>query len=347
MPIRIAVDTMGGDLGPDVIVRGAIQYLLDKTSDGTELIFVGPRETIESILTDIKAPDDRTSVENADDVIAMDASPTDGIRKKGASLVVAHRLVKDGKADAVVSTGNTGAVLASAMFNLGRIEGVSRPALASHFPTSNKKPCLVLDVGANSHCRVDHLLEFAYMGSIYFSQIMNVPHPRVALLSIGEEASKGNDLTVEAHRRLSSSSLNFIGNVEGRDLLSGKSDVIVCDGFVGNIILKFAESIRGFLYGKIKRQISSNPFSRLGAILMGPFLRRIHKTFDYSQYGGVPLLGTNGITIVCHGSSNALAVMNAIRVANDAVAKEINKHINDQLSSLRPVGQSARETGSE
>lgn len=347
MPIRIAVDTMGGDLGPDVIVSGAMQYLLEKTSDGPELIFVGPKQTIGGILTDLKVSDDRISVVNADDVIAMDATPTDAIRKKEASLVVAHRLVKSGEADAMVSAGNTGAVLASAMFNLGRIEGVSRPALASPFPTSNKKPCLVLDVGANAQCRADHLLEFAHMGSIYFSQMMNVPRPRVALLSIGEEANKGNDLTVEAHRRLSSSSLNFIGNVEGRDLLNGKSDVIVCDGFVGNILIKFAESMRGFLYGKIKRQISSNPFSRLGAILMGPFLRRIHKTFDYSQYGGVPLLGTNGVTIVCHGSSNALAVMNAIRVANEAVAKEINKHISDQLSSIRSISQNVREPGSE
>jgi glycerol-3-phosphate acyltransferase PlsX len=225
--------------------------------------------------------------------------------------------------------------MASAIFNLGRIEGVSRPAIAMNFPTSNNKPCLILDVGANSNCRADNLLEFAHMGSIYFNHVVNVPNPRVALLSIGEEASKGNDLTVEAHRRLSSSSLNFIGNIEGRDVLRGKSDVVVCDGFVGNILLKFAESIRGYLFGKMKRQISSNLFSRFGAILMGPFLRRMNRTFDYSEYGGAPLLGTNGVTIVCHGSSNASAVMNAIRVAREAVVKEINKHINDQLSSIR------------
>jgi len=347
MAIRIAVDTMGGDLGPDVIVRGAMRYLLRDANGNTGITFVGPEDIVKKTLSSLRASDDRISIENASDVIAMDAPPTDGIKKKQASLVVAHRLVKSGKADAMVSTGNTGAVMASAMFNLGRIEGVSRPAIASPFPTLDKRPCLILDVGANSDCRVDNLLEFAYMGSIYFSHIVNVPHPRVALLSIGEESSKGNDLTLETHRRLSASSLNFIGNIEGRDVLQGRSDVIVCDGFVGNILLKFAESIREYLFGRVKRQISSNPFSRLGALLMGPFLRRVNRTFDYSEYGGVPLLGTNGVTIVCHGSSNALAVTNAIRVAKEAVVKNINKHINDQLSSIRSTSQNVRETGSE
>ncbi len=346
MAIRIAVDTMGGDLGPDVIVSGALEYLNGNGSGDTELIFVGPEKTIEGILEDLKVSDGRVSIENADDVIRMDASPTEGIRRKGASLVVAHGLMKSGKADAMVSTGNTGAVMASAIFNLGRLHGVSRPALASPFPTSENKPCLVLDVGANANCKVDNLLQFALMGSIYFSYIVNVPRPRVALLSIGEESTKGNELTVEVHRQLSSTSLNFIGNIEGRDVLRGKSDVIVCDGFVGNVLLKFTESIQGYLYGRMKRQISSNAFSRIGAILMGPFLRRLNKTFDYSEYGGAPLLGTNGVTIVCHGSSNASAVMNAIRVAREAAAKEINKHINAQLSSIRS-SVAVREADSE
>lgn len=346
MAIRIAVDTMGGDLGPDVIVSGALKYLNGNGSNDTELKFVGPEKTIEAILEDLKVSDPRVSIKNADDVIRMDASPTEGMRKKGASLVVAHRLIRTGEADAMVSAGNTGAVMASAMFNLGRLDGVSRPAIASPFPTSENKPCLILDVGANANCKVDNLLEFALMGSIYFSHIVNVPRPRVALLSIGEESTKGNELTLEAHRQLSSTPLNFIGNIEGRDVLRGKSDVIVCDGFVGNVLLKFAESIQGYLFGRMKRQISSNAFSRLGAILMGPFLRRLNKTFDYSQYGGAPLLGTNGVTIVCHGSSNSSAVMNAIRVAKQAVAKEINKHINSQLSSIRS-SVAVREVRSE
>lgn len=346
MPIRIAVDTMGGDRGPSVIVQGALEYLSGNGSSNTGITFVGPKDTLEKILIELKAPTDNVSVVNADDVVSMDGSPREGIRKKGSSLAIAHKLVKNGEADAVVSTGNTGAVMASAIFNLGRIKGVSRPAIASQFPTVFDKPCLVLDVGANSDCKVENLLEFAHMGSVYFSYIVDVPSPRVALLSIGEESSKGNDLTLEVHKRLSDSSLNFIGNIEGRDVLRGGSDVVICDGFVGNVLLKFAESIQGFLFDKMKRQISTNMFSRVGAILMGPFLRRMKKTFDYSQYGGVPLLGTNGVTIVCHGSSNSLAVMNAIRVAHEMVAKKVNSHIVEQLSSEYQAA-SVKGNGSE
>ena len=333
MPIRIAIDTMGGDFGPGVIIRGALQYLLDDRSEDSELIFVGPEDIVRECLHDLQVPEQRVSVQHAGDVIAMDAPPTDGLRKKKSSLVVAHKLLKNREVEAVVSTGNTGAVMASAMFNLGRLEGVSRPAIASVFPTSTDRPCLVLDVGANSDCKPNNLLEFAHMGSIFFSNLVDEQHPRVALLSIGEESNKGNDITIHAHRQLSRSSLNFIGNIEGRDVLKGKSDVVVCDGFVGNVLLKFTESVHTFIFDKFKRQVSTNIFSRMGTVLMAPFLGRLKKAFDYSQYGGAPLLGINGVTIICHGSSNALAVMNGIKVAREMVAKKVNYHIKERLSA--------------
>jgi glycerol-3-phosphate acyltransferase PlsX len=333
MGIRIAVDTMGGDLGPRVIVSGALQFLQMEEFADSEIVFVGPEDALREILSDLGNPNGRVTVSHAPDVITMDDPPTDGVRRKESSVVVAHRLMKEDKVDAMVSTGNTGAVMASAIFNLGRIEGVSRPAIASLFPTTDAKPCLVLDVGANSDCKPDNLLEFAHMGSVYFEHVRGVSEPRVALLSIGEEKSKGNEVTISAHRRLVASNLNFIGNVEGRDVLAARSDVIVCDGFVGNVLLKFAESIQGFLYTKIKRQVSTNIFSRLGAGLMAPFLKRMKKTFDYAQYGGAPLLGTNGVTIICHGSSNDMAVMNGIKMARDMVINRVNDHINEQLTT--------------
>jgi glycerol-3-phosphate acyltransferase PlsX len=334
MSIRIAVDTMGGDRGPAVVIDGALQFLAQNNSSDTSLVFVGPEEIIRGHLKELRASENGLSVVDAREVITMDDTPKEGIKKRDSSLVVSHRLLKEGKADAVVSTGNSGAIMASAMFNLGRIEGVSRPAIAAVFPTSNCRPSLVLDVGANSDCKVHNLLEFAHMGAVYYSYVLDVENPKVALLSIGEESSKGNDVTVEAHRQLGGNSLNFIGNVEGRDILTGKADVVVCDGFVGNIILKFAESIKPFIFDKFKRQVSTNLFSRLGAGLMAPFLGRLKKTFDYSQAGGAPLLGTNGVTIVSHGSSNALAVMNAVRAARDMVEKRVNGHIISELSSL-------------
>lgn len=337
MPIRVAVDTMGGDLGHRVIIRGAVRFLLEDKINDTEIVFVGPEESVREYMKEIKADDKRFSVRNANSFIAMDAPPTDGIRKKDSSIAVAHRLLKEGTVDALVSTGNTGAVMASAIFNLRRIGGVSRPAIASMFPTSGDKPALMLDVGANAVCKVHNLLEFAHMGSVYYSYMIDAPRPRVALLSIGEENSKGNEVTVEANRQLSSGSLNFIGNIEGRDVLTGKADVVICDGFVGNILLKFAESMKSFIFDKFRRQVSTNLFSRVGAGLMAPFLGRLKKTFDYSQYGGAPLLGVNGVTIICHGSSNEKAVMNGIRVARDMVARKVNEHIVDQLSSLRSL----------
>ena len=331
--ICIALDAMGGDLGPRVALEGALSFLEMEEHRDTSIVCVGPTEELEGILTDLGSPNGRITIENATDVITMHDPPTNGVRKKNSSLVVAHTLMKEGRVDAVVSAGNTGAVMASAIFNLGRIQGVTRPAIGALFPTVNPQSCLVLDAGANADCKVENLVEFAYMGSVYIGHLFNLPAPRVGLLSIGEEKSKGNDLTIEAHKVLSETPLNFVGNIEGRDILAGRCDVVVCDGFVGNVLLKFAESIKGFLFEKVKRQISSNIFSRLGAILMAPFLSRMKRTFDYAEYGGAPLLGTKGVTIICHGSSNPLAVRNGIRMAQDMINKRVNDHIISQLTA--------------
>ncbi|MFH1891626.1 MAG: phosphate acyltransferase PlsX [Candidatus Zixiibacteriota bacterium] len=335
MSVRIAVDTMGGDLGPREIISGVMQYLSNHASDDTEIVLVGRQDELASLLADLKPQSSRIMIQNATDVITMDSPPTDGIRKKDSSLVISHGLLKRGEVAAVISTGNTGAVMASAIFNLGRLDGVSRPAIATLFPTASDKPCLVLDVGANSDCKVHNLIEFAHMGSIYYSYMYDNKSPRLALLSIGEERTKGNDVTIETHRQLTDNSLNFVGNIEGRDVLKGQADVVVCDGFVGNIILKFAESIKSFIFDKFKAQVSANVFSRAGAALMAPFLRRLKKTFDYAEYGGAPLLGINGVTIICHGASNARAVSNAIKMAREMVIRRVNEHIGKELAGMK------------
>ena len=335
MPVRIALDTMGGDLGPREIIRGAMKYMSDHASDDTEIVLVGRQEELAPLIAELRPNSRRITIRNATDVITMGAPPTDGIRKKESSLVVSHGLMKQGEVAAVISTGNTGAVMASAIFNLGRLDGVSRPAIATLFPTASDKPCLVLDVGANSDCKVHNLIEFAHMGSIYYSFMYDNESPRLALLSNGEERTKGNDVTKETHRQLTGNSLNFVGNIEGRDLLKGQADVVICDGFVGNIILKFAESMKSFIFDKFKRQVSTNVFSRAGAALMAPFLRRLKKTFDYAEYGGAPLLGINGVTIICHGSSSARAVSNAIRMAKEMVTRTVNEHIAKELAGMK------------
>jgi glycerol-3-phosphate acyltransferase PlsX len=245
------------------------------------------------------------------------------------------RMHKDGTANAVVSAGNTGAVMANAVLTLGRIAGVSRPAIATTFPNKLESKTVFLDVGANVDVKPENLLQFAQMGASYCEDVLKVVNPRVALLSIGEERSKGNDVTVASHELLKKGTFNFIGNVEGRDILEGTVDVIVCDGFIGNIILKFAESMKVFLETRIKKQISSNFFSRAGAVLMGPFLRRIRRTFDYAEYGGAPLLGIAGNCVIAHGSSSSRAICNAIKVAHEMLITDVNGHIRRRVENFK------------
>jgi glycerol-3-phosphate acyltransferase PlsX len=243
------------------------------------------------------------------------------------------KMHKEGEVGAVFSAGNTGAVMATAVLTLGRVRGVSRPAIAATFPNKHEQTTLLLDVGANVDVRPEHLLQFAQMGAIYSEDILKVKSPRVGLLSIGEEATKGNDLIISSHDLLRKGGFNFVGNVEGRDILEGNCDVVICDGFIGNILLKFAESVKVFLETRVKRQVSSNYFSRAGAILMGPFLRRMKRSFDYAEYGGAPLLGINGNCIIGHGNSSAKAVVNAIRVAGDMIRTDTTAHIERRISA--------------
>ncbi len=326
----VVLDVMGADSGAECIIQGGIDAAR-RIGDTLRVTFVGDSKLIKDILAAQENPPDNLAVEHASDTVPMHVSATDGVRMRNSSVAVGLRLLKNNGADAFVSPGNTGAVMATALLTLGRIEGVSRPAIAAFFPTSAGKPTVVLDVGANADCKPQHLSQFAVMGSVYASVVSKIEHPRVGLLSIGEERSKGNELIFNAQNLLKHSRINFVGNIEGRDILSGKIDVAITDGFTGNILLKFAESIKPMLVKSVQRQIQTNIFSRMGAILLLPFLKRMRNTFDYAEYGGAPLLGVNGIVVICHGSSNAKAISNAVAVAHRMAAKEIKKRTHDEL----------------
>lgn len=321
----IIMDAMGGDHGAGVCVEGALAAVRE-SKEPLRVILVGDKDELAALLKEHSANGASIQVEHAADVIQMHEAPTEALRRKGSSIRVAMGLLKKGAGSAVVSTGNTGAAMAAGLVDLGRLPGVSRPAIACRFPTETGST-LLLDVGANPVCKTNNLFEFAIMGSAYVEGVTGQEKPRVALLSIGEEASKGTELTVATHKVLLESDLNFVGNIEGRDVLSGKADVVVCDGFVGNILLKFTESLRPFLEGAVRRQISKNYFSHLGAILMGPFLRRMRQMFDYAESGGAPFLGLSGLCMICHGSSSPRAIRNAIWTAASGAEHHVNDHI--------------------
>lgn len=326
----IVLDVMGSDKGPAEIINGGLEAAR-RLKDSLHIILTGQKKIIKDILNRSSDLPDNISVVNANGEVPMDIPATEGVRIKDSSISLGIRLIKDGKADAFVSPGNTGAVMATALFKLGRIEGVNRPAIASIFPTSTGRPIVVLDVGANVDCKPQHLSQFAVMGSVYSSVVYDLESPRVGLISIGEERSKGNELTFNAGKLLQDSKINFVGNIEGRDILSGSVDVAVTDGFMGNILLKFAESVKPMLVSSMQRQIQTNIFSRIGAILLLPFLRRMRSLFDYAEAGGAPLLGVNGNVIICHGTSNAKAIISAISVAYEMVIKGIRQQIHDEL----------------
>jgi glycerol-3-phosphate acyltransferase PlsX len=269
----------------------------------------------------------KLEVHHASEVIAMDDHPANAVkRKKDSSLIVANRLVKEGKADAVISAGNTGAAMAASLLTLGRISQIKRPAIASLMPTKTGFS-VVLDAGANADCEPDILLEFALMGAVYAEQVLGLKNPRVGLLSIGEEETKGNKLTIDAHQLLKSSSLNFIGNIEGNDVHRGVCEVIVCDGFVGNIVLKLSEGLASVLMSQIKEAISDNVISMVGGLLIKNSIRKLKNRMDPAEYGGMPLLGLNGISLIAHGNSNAKSIKNAIKAATKAVSQDITGKI--------------------
>jgi glycerol-3-phosphate acyltransferase PlsX len=252
-------------------------------------------------------------------------------RKKEASICVATRLVKQGAADAVISAGNTGASMAAALFILGSLPGVDRPAIATLLPTL-KEVSVLIDAGANVDCKPKHLVDFAIMGHIYARDILGVAKPAVGLLNIGEEDSKGNELTKEAFQRLKEAPIHFIGNVEGKEVYAGTADVIVCDGFIGNVALKVSEGLADVLVQFLKREITATSLGKVGGLLLKPAFSRLKKKIDYAEYGGAPLLGINGISIICHGRSSPKAIKNAIRVAKESFEKGVNRHIREELA---------------
>jgi len=332
--VRIAVDAMGGDQGPGVIVAGAAEAAREHPGK-FEIALVGRRDQIEPTMSAFG--DDRSSVEivDASEVIEMSESPVSAFRKKkDSSIAVAARLVKEGRADAMVSAGNTGAVVASALVTIGRLPGISRPAISTLWP-NKKHGAVVLDVGANHECTPKNLIQFAIMGEVFARYQLEVEHPRVGLLNIGEERSKGNELVRDAYVMLEKENLDFVGNVEGRDVFEGAADVVVCDGFVGNIILKFSESMYSFLAHMVREEIDKGFIAKAGALLMKGAFDGVKSQLDYAEYGGAPLLGVNGITIISHGRSSSRAIKNAILAAKKSVETEINRHIEERLEGAR------------
>lgn len=329
--MKIALDAMGGDLGPEVTVEGAI-LALERTDD--EIVLVGDQGVLRALLSDRGVRSRRIHVVHASQVVGMHERAKDSLRKSDSSVSVAMRLVKAGEADAVVSAGHTGAAVAAAIMTWRSLPGIHRPAIAWAIP-AREIPSVLLDVGATVNCKPIHLYQFAVMGSAFVEHVMGVENPRVGLLNIGEEETKGNEVTFQAAHLLEKSNLNFGGNAEGRDLVTGNFNVMVCDGFVGNIILKFAESLAEWLITSLKGEVKKNVLATLGSLAMKPIFRRFKKRIDYAEYGGAPLLGLNGVCIVCHGSSNAKAIANAIRVAGETVRQELNKHIVEKLHDGR------------
>jgi glycerol-3-phosphate acyltransferase PlsX len=320
---------MGGDLGPEMAIQGALAAVSDKSD--LHVILVGPSDHLNRQLVefgrDRRGALDNVSVHHASEVITMHDSPVDAVRrKKEATIMVGFDLVKNGAADAVVSAGNSGATMAAAIKKLGRLPGVSRPGIASFFPTV-KQPVMLMDIGANVDCRAQHLYQFAVMASSCSRLLQKQPRPRVGLLSNGAEVGKGNALVKETYELLVQSPLNFVGNVEGRDVYRGDVDVVVCDGFVGNISLKISEGLADAAMQMLKREIMKTWRAKLGYLLIRQALSGFKKQVDYAEYGGAPLLGINGTGIICHGASNAVAIRNAIEVASSMVRNRVNEAI--------------------
>jgi glycerol-3-phosphate acyltransferase PlsX len=336
---------MGGDNAPGEIVLGAVQAAREY---GMGVYLVGREDVIRAELAKHQTVGLDLPIIHSDEVIEMDEHPATAVRrKKNASLTMALQLVRDGTALGAVSAGNSGAMMAASLFTLKRIEDVDRPALGGVFPTKDGV-CLVIDIGANTDCKPEYLQQFAFMGSIYMERIFHVQSPRVGLLANGEEESKGNQQVQEAHQLLKATAgtlgLNFIGNVEGRDIPTGSADVVVCDGFVGNVVLKLSEGLAETLISMMRTQMTSSLPRKLAAAVLRPGLREMFRRLDYAEYGGVPLLGINGSAIISHGRSKAKAIKNALRVARQTAETNVAGAIADGLAKLHP-GDEKREAG--
>jgi glycerol-3-phosphate acyltransferase PlsX len=330
--LRIAVDAMGGDHAPRAAVEGACLAAIE---DGTRVLLVGDRVRVQAEIDRLRRPCERVEIVHADEVVAMDDPPITPIRKKRrSSMRICAQLVKEGRAQAMVTAGNTGAAMIAAKVVIGTIVGVDRPALAAVFPNASGGRTVVLDVGANLDSKPEHLRQFAVMGHFYAQEVLGTASPRVGLLSVGEEDVKGTGLTKEVFRVLKTTGLNFIGNVEGRDFFNGNADVVVCDGFVGNAVLKAAESMAS-LFGKMLRQsLQQSARTRLGAALAKPAFDALRRKLDYAEYGAAPLLGVRGGCFIGHGRSNPRAIRSAVRRAVEFCAADLHNKIRDKVAEL-------------
>ncbi len=337
--MKIVVDAMGGEKDiPDINIEGALCAI--KEVEGLNIILVGPKKVIEERIDVVskklffKKYIDRLTIINADEIVSMEEQPSKAVRtKQNSSIAVGIKLIENNLADGFVSAGNSGVVMAFALTQIGTVRNVSRPAIATVLPTLNSS-CVVLDVGANVDCEPSQLVELAYMGSVYAEYVLNKKEPKVALLSIGVEETKGNQQVLEAYKMLKHTKLNFIGNIEGKDIPFGTADVIITDGFVGNIILKFGEGISEMLLTLIKQALKNHPFAMLSLPFVWNAIRDIRKKVDFTEYGGAPLLGLEKVCIICHGRSNAKAIKNAIKVATQMVEKNVNQIISQYMEKV-------------
>ncbi len=327
MSIKIAIDAMGGDYAPEEIVKGSV---LGAREHNVSVLLVGQVDKVKAELDKYDITGLDIEIVRADEVIEMCEAPGSAIRrKKGASIVVAVEQVAKGKAQALVAAGSTGAAMAASLFGLGRLPGIDRPAIALVLPTMDK-PVVLIDAGANSECEPENLYQFGIMGSAFSSKVVGVENPRVGIINIGGESGKGNTLAQDSYKLFTSrenSTLNFIGNVEGREIFTGICDVVVCDGFVGNVTLKVTEGVAHMMIRQFKDQLYSSLLARIGAWIAKPALLKLRQKTDYNEYGGALLLGIKGTCVISHGSSKALAIKNAIRVAKESVEKDVNGKI--------------------
>jgi glycerol-3-phosphate acyltransferase PlsX len=328
--MKVAVDAMGGDFGPKVTVEGAVKASLELE---IEVLLVGSESRVRREFDKLDSTNANVTIVNASEEISMSEGILSFRKKKKSSIRIGAQLLKEKKADAFVSTGNTAAIVYISSKILGSLEGVYRPALSLLVPTLSG-PTLLIDVGANVNCQPHHLVQFAVMGQIFMESVMGLKEPRIALMSVGEERTKGNDLTKEVNARLMTTKMNFIGNVEGKDIYSGKADVIVSDGFTGNIALKVSEGVVDTMFNMARTEIMKNFFAKIGFLLMKRHLKKLYKRVDYSEYGGAQLMGINGVCIIGHGRSNVVAVKNAIKMARDFVKNNVQEKIQEEISLL-------------
>ncbi len=329
--MRIAIDVMGGDNAPDSTIEGSLESIREINAD---IILVGKEKIIKNKIEKNRQDLHKINIVNADDIITNDDKPVQAIRKKkNASMAIGFELLKNGEVDALISAGNTGALLAGGLLKVGRIQGIDRPALAPIYPTKNGIS-LLIDAGANADCKAKNLVEFGIMGTLYLERVIGINNPRVGLVNIGTEEGKGNKLTIEAYELLKQSSLNFIGNVEARSLTEGIVDVIVCDGFVGNVILKSTEGVAMSLTSMLKEQLTKNLIRKVATMLLKDGLKDFKSKLDYTEYGGAPLLGIKKAVIKAHGSSNSKAIKNAIKYGEIFVKNNVIESIQDEIVKM-------------